>query len=220
MDGALSEGHVILMESNTTENSQGGIVFVVDDDDDIINYITVLLASANYEVRGFNSVQKFLDEYNPRDAGCIISDIMMPEVNGLEFQDILIQRGIQLPIIFISAFGDIPMAKNAILKGALDFLEKPLNAIELTNSVQAALEYDAELRSKYRDIEITRARLACLTAREREVLDRLVAGESNKEIAKVLGLSLRTIENHRNNLLKKMHVTSYPALLRLLMAMP
>jgi len=203
----------------STEKYETAIVFVIDDDEDILNYITALLTSANYQVRAFHSVQGFLDEYNPRIGGCLISDIMMPEINGLELQDILIHRGIQLPLIFLSGHGNIAMAKNAILKGAVDFLEKPFNAVELVTSVQSAFQLDAELRSKYHEIEATRARLACLTAREREVLDLLIAGESNKEIAKVLAISVRTVENHRNNLLKKMHTNSYPELLRQLLAM-
>lgn len=196
------------------------IVFVVDDDQDFRNYIKLLLESMRFQVASLESVQQFLDQYQQNQAGCLVSDIMMPGITGLEFQDILLERGIHLPLIFISGHGSIAMAKNTLKKGAMDFIEKPVNAPELINSVHAAIDQDAQLRKKYHEIAIIKAQLARLTTREKEVLDFLLAGDSNKSVAKKMDISLRTVESHRNSILHKMHVNTFVDLIRLLLATP
>jgi len=201
-------------------NTETPTVFMIDDDEDVLDYIKTLLVSMGFQVSTFTTAQQFLNQHQPNQLGCLISDVMMPDITGLELQDILIERGIHIPLILISGHGNIAMAKNSLKKGAMDFIEKPVNAIELVNSVQAAIERDAKLRKKYQEIDLIKSRLACLTPREREILDCLVAGDSNKHMAKNMNISLRTVEAHRNNILQKMHAHSLADLIRLLLAAP
>jgi len=208
------------MIAQPEEDLSTPIVYIVDDDKGMLFYLVTLLESANFRVRTYVSAKTFLAEYSPQQAGCLISDMMMPEMSGLDLQNILLQRNIFLPVLFISAHGSISMVKTALCKGAVDFLEKPLNAIELIESIQAAIKQDTQLRSQHKEIEITQTRLAGLTPREQEILTNLMAGESNKQIAKSRNISLRTVENHRNNILHKMRVNNFSELLRVLLSMP
>lgn len=132
--------------------------------------------------------------------------------------DVFNEQNILLPVIFMSAHGDIAMVKSALKKGGVDFLEKPVSTVELLEAIDNALTQDAEIRSRQHQIDLVHARLENLTGREREILNFLIAGESNKELANKLNLSLRTVETHRNNVLKKMGVHSFPHLLRLLLS--
>lgn len=134
--------------------------------------------------------------------------------------DVFHEKNINLPVIFMSAHGDIATVKSALKKGGVDFLEKPVSTVEILDAVDDALKQDEELRTKQAQIDLIHARLDHLTSREREVLDSLVAGQTNKELAKKLNLSLRTIETHRSNMLKKMGVHSFSHLLRLLLSSP
>lgn len=144
----------------------------------------------------------------------------MPGMNGLELLDVFHERSIILPVIFMSAHGDIATVKSALKKGGVDFLEKPISTVELLESIDDALSRDDEIRKRQHQIDQVHARLANLTNREREILNSLVAGESNRELASKLNISLRTIETHRNNMLKKMGVHSFTHLLRLLLSAP
>lgn len=200
------------MKQNTITEQQ--TIFLVDDDDQLREYLQTLLESTRLEVKSFNSASSFLDYYDSRQAGCIISDIMMPEINGLEFQEILKDRDIQIPVIFISAHGDVSMTKTALKKGALDFIEKPINPIEFIDSVKLALRVNKHDRKKQTETQTIKARLFCLTAREKQILNQLMEGKTNKELAQTLNISLRTIETHRSNILRKMHTSSFPELVR------
>lgn len=193
-------------------------VFLVDDDEHLREYLKNLLESAGLDVRVYGSAQKFLDLYDINQAGCLVSDIMMPDINGLDFQAMLKDRGIFIPVILISAHGDVSMTKTALKKGALDFIEKPINPIEFLDSVKYALTVDDKQRKKRKDTQAISARLSCLTGRERQILNLLMEGQTNKELASKLCISLRTVETHRNNILKKMHTGSFPELIRTLLS--
>ncbi|MBL1260367.1 MAG: response regulator transcription factor [Thiotrichaceae bacterium] len=205
------------MDADKSKSLCSDIIFVIDDDDDMLKYLTALLRSANFDVKGFSNAATFLADYQAGFGACVISDMMMPEIDGLELQKIMAQREIHLPLIFISAFGNIPMAKNAILNGAADFLEKPLDAMELLKSVKAVLKKYPPRKHRLQGSDDVQRHLEKLTKREHEILDRLFSGETNKEIAGNLKISLRTVENHRNNILHKMNVKRYSDLLRLLL---
>lgn len=195
-------------------------MFIVDDDPIQLEILASLLESAHYEVQTFSSPAEFLHNYQPNVSGCVISDILMPGMNGLEMLDVFHEQNILLPIIFMSAHGDIATVKSALKKGGVDFLEKPVSTVEILDAIENALKKDQEIRTKQEQIDLVHSRLASLTSRERQILDLLIAGNSNKEIADNLHLSLRTIETHRGNLLKKMEVHSFHSLLRLLPSNP
>lgn len=196
------------------------IVYVVEDDELQREFITHLLESVHYTVRAYVSGLAFLAGYEPAKPGCLISDVLMPDVTGLELQEVLLERRIQIPIIFVTAHADVAMTKTALKKGALDVLEKPISTVELVEAVQQGIARDLRFRQHQLRAETTQARLACLTSRERQVLDLLVAGNTNKEVAEKLSLSLRTVETHRNNTFKKLHVNSFSELLRTLLSAP
>lgn len=203
------------MESGPPSSKQ--TVYLVDDDKEMRDYLAQLLEAAALRVQTFASAENFLNNYKPHQPGCLVSDIIMPEMSGLELQDILTERDIQLPVVFVSGHGDVTMTRTALKKGAVDFLEKPVSPTELIRSVRAALARDRGLRARRQELDVVQARLALLTPREREILDRLIAGHSNKQLAKDLGISVRTVETHRNRVLKKMRVNTFPALMRTLL---
>ena len=163
----------------------------------------------------FESAQAFLAAFDPLAAGCLLCDVKMPGMNGLELQHELARRGATLPVIFITAHGDVAIAVAAMRAGAHDFLQKPFAAPELVAKVHAALERDGKARSTQASAEAIRARLHSLTARQRDVLDLLVRGWSNKAIAAHLAVALRTVELHRANLMTRMGVKSVAELVRM-----
>jgi len=193
-------------------------IFIVEDDKLLAEYLVVLLESAHFNVKTYTSPQEFFDGYQPAQHGCVISDMLMPGMTGLEMLQNFSNHNISLPVIFMTAHADVSMVKTALKLGAVDFLEKPLNTIELLIAIQDALSQNVQIRSRQQKVENTHSRLSELTGREREILDLLVAGQSNKQLAKQLNLSLRTIETHRNNILKKMGVSSFTELLRVLLS--
>jgi len=195
-------------------------IFIVEDDPHQSDYLTVLLESAHYNVKTYTEPDAFLNNCQPDQRGCVISDMLMPGMTGLEMLNSFSKYNITLPVIFITSHADIAMVKTALKQGAVDFLEKPVNTVELLTAVQDALNQDAQIHARIQQIEATQSRLKELTAREREILDLLVAGHSNKQLARQLDLSLRTVETHRNNILKKMSVGSFSELLRMLLASP
>jgi FixJ family two-component response regulator len=180
------------------------VVFVVDDDEPMRAALVQLLEAQGFDVAEFPGGRAFLDACAKEQAGCVILDQAMPEMSGTDVQMALKQRGIELPILFLTGHGDIPTAVKAVQGGAVDFLEKPIRGNDLVARVSRALELDAERRAvRARDQQVLQA-YAKLTRREREVMDLVVAGLANKEIARRLDISHRTVEAHRARVMQKM----------------
>lgn len=174
-----------------------------------------LLDSVQIPVRTFGSAEAFLEEYDPNWAGCLVVDIRMPGMSGLELQERLTAQRALLPVIIVTGHGDVPMAVAAVQRGALDFIEKPFRAQPLLERIQEAIRVDAQRRDKQRQRRRAADRLASLTPREQEVLEKLVIGKSVKEIAADLGLSHKTVQVHRAHIMEKSQVASLPELVRL-----
>jgi RNA polymerase sigma factor (sigma-70 family) len=189
----------------------------VDDDPGIRNAMRILLRSVGLECRLFASAQEFLDAYQPSQIGCVVLDIRMPGMSGLELQEQLNRRGAVIPVIFMSGHGDIPMAVEAMQHGAFDFLQKPFRDQDLLDRIQRAIAKDAEQRQSLGEHERIKSHLETLTAREREVLDLLTQGKQNKAIAQDLGVSPRTIEIHRARVMEKMAAQSVAQLVRMML---
>ena len=193
-------------------------VFVVDDDDAVRDSLRLLLKSAGITCDAYGSAQEFLSRYDVAQPGCLVLDVRMPGMSGLEMQQQLNLRGAMLPVIFITGHGDIPMAVEAMQHGAFDFLQKPVRDQELLDRVQRALTRDAENRARLRHTDRIRERLATLSPREREVLDLVTQGKANKMVAGDLGVSQRTVEIHRAHVMQKMEAGSLAELVRMMMA--
>jgi two-component system response regulator FixJ len=197
--------------------NQEATVFVVDDDDAVRESLVFLMKSVSLKAESFASAQAFLDAYNPNRPGCLVLDIRMPGMSGLELQDKLSQIGSILPIIFITGHGDVPMAVKAIKAGAADFVQKPFRDQELIDRIREVLEEDTQARvEKLQKNEILR-RMGTLTEREREVMEHVVNGKANKVVAIDLNVSQRTVEIHRANVMEKMKARSLAQLVRLVM---
>jgi len=194
-------------------------VFVVDDDSSIRHAMELLLRSVNLPHRIFESAQDFLDHYEETMTGCLVLDIRMPGLGGLELQQELADRGSTLPIIFITGFGDVPMAVEAIQKGAFDFIEKPFRDQELLDRIAAALKSEEKRHEERAAERLIRERASRLTGREREVLNLVITGKPNKIIAHELDVSQRTVEIHRARVMEKMEATSLADLVRMHLAL-
>jgi len=182
------------------------IVYVVDDDPDVLKAIERLLESAGHAVTTFPSPQQFLERHDPRVAGCLVLDLEMPGLSGLELQGILEQQASHLPIVFLTGHGDIAASVQAMKHGAADFLTKPVDDALLISTIRDALARDRSLRAARSERESIAKRLATLTERERQVLEHIVAGRRNKQIAAELGTVEKTIKFHRANLMRKLDV--------------
>ena len=196
-------------------NHPPATVFIVDDDAAVLKGLTRLLRSARFNVQAFGSPQEFLAQCDPRAPGCLVLDLAMPGLNGLELQAALTAKGSAIPIIFLTGHGDIPTSVQAMKRGALDFLTKPVNDGDLLKAVQVALEKDHSARQTRAELDDIQARLDSLTPREREVLTHVVSGQLNKETAADLGTAEKTIKLHRARVMEKMKVESLAALVRL-----
>ena len=186
------------------------IIFVVDDDETLRDSLRWLLESLQLHVQTYASAQEFLLTYDPVQPGCLLLDVRMPEISGLQLQDILKKRGIRIPIIIITGHSDVSMAVRAMKAGAVDFIEKPFNDQELLECAQQALAIDARQRLEEERQRIDGERLASLTSREREVLEKVMCGHLNKTIAAELGISMKTVEAHRAKIMEKLEVhTAY-----------
>jgi FixJ family two-component response regulator len=195
-------------------SAQPATVFVVDDDPAICKALTRLLRAAGLEVLAFPSPEAFLDQHDPAAPGCLVLDVAMPGLNGLELQAALAASGCERSIIFLTGHGDIPMSVQAMKAGAVDFLTKPIHDEQLLAAIRAAIERDHLARRDCKERKFIEERLATLTPREREVLDHVVAGQLNKQIAADLGTVEKTIKVHRGRVMAKMGVKSLADLVR------
>jgi two-component system, LuxR family, response regulator FixJ len=194
-------------------------VFVVDDDDAVRSSLKLLLKSVGRTVVDYPSATQFLAAYKFEKPGCLVLDIRMPGMSGLELQDQLNARGAIVPVIFISGHADVPMAVEAVQHGAFDFLQKPFRDQDLLDRVQAAIERDAGNRKQLQELQTLRHRLTSLTEREREVLALVTQGKANKVMAGDLGVSQRTIEIHRARVMEKMEAHSLAQLVRMMLVL-
>lgn len=193
-------------------------VFIVDDDQAVARSLRWLIETVRLQVETFPSAQAFLDGYDASRPGCLVLDVRMPGMSGLELQERLAaRRAYHLPIIFITGHGDVQMAVRAVQAGAFDFVEKPFNDQDLLDRIQRAIAHDADQRSKEAQRAQLRSLFAGLTPREREVLDLVVEGMSNKAIANALGLSVKTVEAHRVKVMDKMQARSLSDLVKMAM---
>lgn len=190
--------------------------FIVDDDEAIRDALIWLFKSRKVVARAWPSAEDFLADWREDMRGCLVLDVRMAGMSGLELFDLLSERGSQLPVIFLSGHGDIPLAVAAVKKGAYDFVEKPFNDNELVNRAIKAIEFDASRRERLAGQATVAARLSLLTPREREVMDRILAGKYNKVIADELNIAMRTVEVHRARIFEKMGVKSAVELAQIL----
>ena len=191
------------------------VVYIVDDDEAVRDGLGKLMESINLKVETFESAQEFLDSYEKPNPGCLLLDVRMPGMSGVKLQDTLAERNIMLPIIFISGHGDLPMAVEAVKKGAVDFIEKPVGDQVLIDRVQEALAKDAQIRERQAEQQVVLDRLELLTNRERQVLDLMREGKPSKTIAFELELSRKTVEVHRAHVMGKMNAESLAELMAL-----
>ena len=190
-------------------------VYVVDDDPGVLKALTRLLRSAGYCVAAFPSPGAFLDRHDPAVPGCLVLDVAMPELNGLELQQRLAESGSDRAIVFISGQGDIPMSVRAMKAGAVDFLPKPFDDAQLLAAIGTAIEKNRTLSESSAGKKAFERRLATLTLREREVLQHVVSGQLNKHIATQLGIVEKTIKVHRARVMRKMGAASLADLVRM-----
>lgn len=194
-----------------------GTVFVVDDDEAVRDSIRWLLESSNYKVELFDSGESFMTHYQPDQVGVLLLDVRMNGMSGLEVQDHLIARKSDLPIIMLTAYGDVQMAVTALKKGAVDFIEKPFDHAALRQLVEKMLVEAVRRRSQNERELIGRQKMAKLTPRERQVLERIVSGRLNKQIADDLGISIKTVEAHRASIMDKTASGTVADLMRVVM---
>jgi len=189
-------------------------VFVVDDDEGVRDGLSLLLATVGQTCELYESAYDFLDAYDSNRGGCLVLDIRMPRMTGLDLQNKLIEMGSTLPVIFITGHGDIPMAVEAMRRGAVDFIRKPFREHDLLDRINEALTVDDTVRQRASDQQATADKLSQLSQREWEVFERVADGEMNKVIAADLGISERTVEVHRGQVMKKLDVTTLAQLVR------
>ncbi|MGD8589820.1 MAG: response regulator FixJ [Chromatiales bacterium] len=192
-------------------------VFVVDDDQAMRNSLKWLIESVAMQVETFDSADAFIRSYYPGRSGCLLLDVRMPGMSGLELQEYLVQQRISIPVIIITGHGDVPMAIRAMKSGAVDFIEKPFNDELLLESIRHALQRDEQQRDQQRQRAEIAERLARLTPREHEVMAMVTEGKANKEIAASLGVSAKTVEAHRARVMEKMEAHSLAELVRMAM---
>lgn len=191
-----------------------GTVYVVDDDEAVRDSLQWLLEGQDYRVRTFESAEAFLSRYEAREVACLIADIRMDGMSGMELQERLLERQSPLPIVFITGHGDVPMAVESMKKGALDFIQKPFDEAQLLGLVERILAKAHETFSVHQQAASREALLAKLTSRETQVLERIVAGRLNKQIADDLGISIKTVEAHRANIMEKLNANTVADLLK------
>lgn len=191
------------------------IVYIVDDDDAMRDSLTWLLEGEGYAVNNYASAEDFLGMYSPQMRGVLVLDVRMPEMSGLELHEKLIALNNQLPVIFVTGHGDVPMAVNALQSGAWDFIEKPFANADLLARIEKALARERERSERLLKTQTLQERANALTSREREVMHLVVAGKLNKQIADELNISMKTVEAHRARVMEKMGVESLPELVKI-----
>jgi len=191
-------------------------VYVVDDDPGVRASLRRLLEEVSLPCEACGTANEFLELYDPASPGCLVLDVRMPGMSGIELHKRLVAEGVTIPVIMISGHGDIPMAAESMRRGAVDFMEKPVSPQVLLDRIQQALSQDAETRRTKAERDAVATRAASLTAREREVVDLAVTGLANKQIAARLGVSPQAIDAHRAKAMRKMQASSVPELVRLM----
>lgn len=189
-------------------------IFIVDDDDALRDSLVWLLESSGYRVCAYASSEAFLDDYTTALTGCLVLDVRMPGMSGLELFEALRERHSTLPVIFITGHGDVPMAVSAVKRGAVDFIEKPFGDRDMLGLIEDSLARERASREKRQREAETARRLSELTQREREVLELIIAGRLNKQIADMLGISIKTVEVHRARVMEKMCANSLAELVQ------
>jgi two-component system, LuxR family, response regulator FixJ len=192
-------------------------VFIVDDDEAVRSSLRLLIKSVGLIPSALASAREFLEKYDAAQPGCLVLDVRMPDMSGLELQEQLNRQGAVIPVIFITGHGDVPMAVEAMQAGAFDFLQKPFRDQDLIDRIQRALEKDRSNRAVLNERSLIRERLETLTPREREVLEMVSSGKPNKIMAADLGVSQRTVEIHRARVMEKMGASSLAQLVRMVM---
>jgi len=199
--------------SPTDRDPPLGLVYVVDDDEAVRDSLQFLL-EPTYQVATFGSAEAFLERYDPKAIACLVLDVRMPGMSGLQLQEELLSRGSHLPVVFITGHGDVPMAVATMKKGAADFIEKPFEQQALKALVERMLERAREDAARIERERMNSSLLARLTPREQQVLERIVAGRLNKQIADDLGISIKTVEAHRANIMDKLNAGTVADLMR------
>ena len=205
------------MSAMTTTTQVDGTVFIVDDDPAVRESLGRLCTSAHLPYRVFGTAKEFLEAYDPATPGCLVLDVRLPGMSGIELQKRLAADGITIPVIIITGYGDVSMVVDAMQQGAIDFMEKPINPHQLLDRAQQALTQDAEHRRARVEHDAIARRLALLTPREREVVYRVVAGMTNKQIAYESRVSSQAIDAHRVKAMGKLRVNNVPELVRLIL---
>jgi FixJ family two-component response regulator len=193
------------------------IAFIVDDDEAVRDSLGLLLKASGVKSRCYESAEAFLADFDPQEYGCLVLDVRMPGMGGLELQTVLRQRNVALPIVFITAHGDVPMAVEAVRRGAVDFIQKPFDDGALVEKVTDALSASTRRHEEELERNDIRRRVESLTARERQVMTQVVRGKANKVIASDLGVSQRTVEIHRSRVMEKMQAASLAQLVRMVL---
>jgi FixJ family two-component response regulator len=190
------------------------IVYVIDDDESIRELLTWLMKREKLRVEAFGNAQSFLKAWRPNQPGCLVLDLFMPGMSGLDLQQYLNAHEVEVPVIFLSGRADVSRAVEAVKSGAFDFVEKPFDYKRIVALVRECLERDARLRSEREQRRLLADRVAGLTQREREVMDRVVAGQLNRVIAEELDISIKTVEAHRSHIMEKLGVSSLAELVQ------
>jgi RNA polymerase sigma factor (sigma-70 family) len=183
-------------------------VYIVDDDDDLRRSLQWMLTEAGFDVQAYNSADQFLEDYDPSMGGCLLLDVRMPGMSGVDLQSRLVEKQSSIPVIVMSAYGDVSLAVEAMRSGAIDFIEKPFKRAKLLERVEQALKQGESARQRASQLEEIQQRVARLTPRERQVMQRVVIGHSTKQIAYEWNVSVRTIEVHRSRIMRKMQADS------------
>ncbi len=192
-----------------------GTVYVVDDDPAVLKMLQALVATIGVDVLAFASAKKFLTAYHPTPCECLVCDLRMPDIDGMELQKRLNVMDAAPPIIFLTGFAEVSIAVEAMKHGAFDFLEKPFSAQAFLGKVQAALDRSRGQYIKWLECQAQEARMALLTMRERSVIRYVIEAKSSREISELLGISSRTVENHRTRIMERLHVESTVDLVKL-----
>lgn len=194
-----------------------GIIYVIDDDEAVRDSLQWLLEGKGYRVRVYDSAEVFLARYDPNEVACVFVDVRMEGMSGLELQERLLERNSPLPLVFITGHGDVPMAVETMKKGALDFIQKPFREEELDSLVERMLAQAKVSFAEHQQANARKALLARLTKREAEVLERIIAGRLNKQIADDLNISIKTVEAHRANIMDKCGASTVAALMKVVL---